>query len=169
MTEQEHDDNTIFLTNAISLIHTVQWGASVKIDTLRTDGDVKDRIRGKKIEAFIWPDSDLMGKLAMYGVIPMPDPRLMKTPQEANEFMETGFFNFVNNTWAQALGRVIRELGKPKPLVVGKPMIVCQLVLAQAPSTVELAHAVMPSLKLFWFEVTPLEVKAKPQEGVLTA
>lgn len=171
MTDQEHeaeaDDNTIFLTNSISWIHAVQWGATIKVETLRTDGDVKDRLRGKKIEAFIWPDSDLMGKLTMYGVIPAPDPTLVKTAFEANEFMETAFFNFVNNTWVKHLGRSIKELGKPTPLKVGKPMVLCQFVLAQGGGLIE--QATLPTLKLFWFEVTPLEVKAKPQEGVLTA
>jgi len=156
---------TIFLTNSFSWIHYLQWGGTLKATNLVKITDVKKRLSGRRIEAFFWPDTNLIGKLTLYGVLPMPNPASVKTPRDAEELMENAFYDWISKELTKQTGQFVREIARPPQLVVGKSIILCQMILPETPSlTIEVPGPPMiPTLKTFWFEIEALELTSKPQ------
>lgn len=154
----------IHITNSFSWVHNLPWGGTFKALHLCTIEDVKKRLYGKRVEAFLWPDMNLMGKLALYGVLPTPTN--VRTPREAEEMLEGAFFDFVTKELIQQTGHFVREVHRPQPLEVGRSIILCQMVMpeSEAISAIEVVSAmIVPAIKTFWFEVTALELVPKPE------
>jgi hypothetical protein len=156
---------TVFLTNNFSWLHYLQWGGTIKATNLVKIADVKKKLSGRRIEAFFWPDTNLMGKLTLYGVLPMPDPASAKTPRDAEELMENAFYDWLSKELTKQTGQFVREVAKPPVLAVGKSIILCQMILPETPNlTIEIAGPpLIPELKTFWFEIEALELAPKPQ------
>jgi len=167
--ENEQQDRpgkpTIFLTNNFSWIHCLQWGGTLKVTNLTKIADVKKRVSGRRVEAFFWPDTNLIGKLVMHGELQAPDPRLVKTPKEAEELLENAFYDWLSKQLTKHTGVFVREINRPPALVVNKPIILCQMVLVDPPSlTIEIPDSPLDQrLKTFWFEVEATELTPKPQ------
>ena len=155
---------TTFLTNEFSWLHMLQWGGTIKVTNLVRIADVKKRISGRRIEAFFWPDTNLIGKLTLYGILATPNLAAVKTPREAEELMENGFYDWLSKELTKQTGQFVREIARPPQLVVGKPIILCQMILPETPPlTIEIAGPpLIPQLKTFWFEVEALDLVSKP-------
>lgn len=157
---------TVFLTNNFSWLHSLQWGGTIKVTNLVKNADVKKKLSGRRIEAFFWPESNLISKLMLYGQLQAPDPALVKTPREAEELIEAAFYDWLSKELSRQTGQFVREIARPPQLVVGKPIILCQMILIESPSlTIEVVGDNSPldqKLKTFWFEIEALELTPKP-------
>lgn len=160
MTEKQgrNEAKAVQITNFVSWGHYISSEATLKVRRLVTLEAVKKILHGKKIEAFWWPDSELMGKLSMYGALPSPIG--FKTPQEAEEVLTNAFFTYLNNGVVEQIGRPVKELGKPAPLETGSSVLICQFALIPSSSLIETSAA--PTMKIVWYEIEALEVAAKP-------
>jgi len=166
-TEQQPDrpgKPTLFLTNNFSWIHYLQWGGTIKVTNLVRAADFKKRVSGRRIEAFFWPDPNLISKLLLHGELQAPDPRIVKTPKEAEELIENAFYDWLSKHLTKQTGVFVREIARPPQMVVGKSIIVCQIVIIEPPSLViEIPDSPLDQrLKTFWFEIEAVELAPKP-------
>ena len=155
---------TIFLTNNFSWIHYLQWGGTIKVTNLVRVADFKKCVSGKRIEAFFWPDPNLISKLVLHGELQAPDPRLVKTPKEAEDLLENAFYDWLSKHLTKQTGIFVREIARPPQMIVGKPIVVCQIVIVDPPSlTIEIPDSPFDQrLKTFWFEIEATELASKP-------
>jgi hypothetical protein len=152
----------VFLTNSFSWWYMLQRGGTIKVKSLAKIADVKKRLSGKRVEAFFWPDSNLIGKLTLYGVLPAPTN--VKTPREAEELMQGGFFDWISKELSKQTGQFIREVSKPHQLEAGKSIILCEMILPETQSVIEIAGGPLePQVKTFWFEIEALDLVPKPE------